>query len=225
MSRFLLRSLLVVFFLFLSPANLSAAPAQQWLFSNTRLLDFEGKRLDLTLHTRFQGLDEEPTLYQIQPRFSLNCGKYFRCATNYSFFALRSKDTTGEELTERQNRLEFELNPRFKISDSWSYIGRNRIEYLMNSEFSYINSRFRHRDSLERQQIFGLSLRAFFANEIFYNLEESTVSQFRVVPLGVRIPWDKEEFSLYPMLVSNKRDGDWQHAIIIGVDFFFDLFG
>lgn len=201
----------------------NAQETQKWAFVTARLWEEEDKRLDLTTHARAESLDEQPTLYQLQPRFSLRCGKYFRCATNYSFFALRSKTIAGEEEIEHQNRLETELNPFFKISDTWSYIGRNRFEYLVDSKFDYINSRIRHRDQIELLNPLGLPIKLFLSNEIFFSRSEMSLNQNRFIPVGIRFPSDEREVSIYPMIITNKRDEEWSNILVLGLDLFFDL--
>jgi hypothetical protein len=202
----------------------SAQETQKWMFATLRLWEEASQRLDFTTHTRFESLDEQPTLYQLQPRFSFSCGKYFRCATNYSFFALKARENSGEEKTEHQNRFEGELNPFFKISDRWSYNGRNRFEYLVDSKFDFINSRIRHRDLVERLNPFGLPIKAYISNEIFFSQSDQSFNQNRFIPLGIRIPWDDTEVSIYPMILTNKRDGEWNNALVLGLDLFLDPF-
>jgi hypothetical protein len=199
-------------------------PTQQWAFATTRLWEEDDKRFDFTTHVRLESLEEQPILYQLQPRFSLSCGKYFRCATNYSFFALNSRTATGEETTEHQNRFEAELNPFFKFSDTWSYNGRNRLEYLIDSDFDYINSRIRHRDAIEHLNPFGLPIKLFTSNEIFFSRLELSFNQNRFIPLGLRVPWNDTEISIYPMILTNKRDGDWNNIFVLGLDLFLDPF-
>jgi hypothetical protein len=200
-----------------------ASPSQQWIFTTARLWQEQNQRLDLTFHTRLSGLDQKPTLYQLQPRYSMKCGEYFRCAANYSFFSLNRTSNSGEEQIEHQNRFEGELNPHFTFNEELTYQGRNRFEYLLDERYSEINSRFRHRDLLEVKHPLGLKIKAFVSNEIFYSFGDDSLNQFRFVPLGFRFPWLGNEYSLYPMLLSNKSNGEWDHALVIGLDLFFDF--
>jgi hypothetical protein len=225
-SRLFCRHFLQLIFLTitLSAATVRSETPQLWDFTHFRFYDDEKTRLDLTLHGRLVEDVSKLSVLQIQPKISRKVSQGLRLGLNYSYFSIRrTNDSTGEDQFVNQNRAEFEVLPEFRLNDLFNLVQRTRYEYLMDNDFEKLNTRLRHRLQLISEPVNSKGLRLFTGTELFYDIGARSFNQARTVPVGIRIPCFGVDWGISPMWLNQKRDGDWDHAVVLQLDTWLDL--
>jgi len=208
-------ALVLTTFLWL-PAHQALAIDEVWVFQHLALERTRQREFFLSIHERAKDSDI-PTLYQIQPRAAVAIGDWSWVGFNYSFFGIRKRDNAiaDENLFTHQHRLEPELQIRVNVRDGTRYVGRNRFEYLMDSEFRNLNERFRHRSQFIFNTPFHEQILFLSQIELFYDFGVNRLNQTRTSPIGLRIiqgPWS---FQAQPMIVHvATKDGDWNSNLV-----------
>lgn len=120
-----------------------------------------------------------------------------------------------------QNRLEFEVNPRFKLSESWTLSLRNRMEVRFIEDRSDSSSRFRHRTQLCRPLEFGPVSDYSASVELFYLLDLNKINEVRTVPLGIGMKLtESTKLNLFYMIQSQRVGSttSWSHGHALGTN-------
>lgn len=208
----------------ISAITAHAETPQLWDFTHFRLYD-EGKtRLDLSLHGRL--VDDVPKLsvVQIQPKLSRKVAEGLRLGLNYSYFSIRrTNNASGEDQYVNQNRAEFEVLPEFRLGELFTLIQRTRYEYLMDSDFEKLNTRLRHRIQFVTEPLNNIGIRLVSGTELFYDIGARSFNQARTVPAGIRFPCFGVDWGLSPMWLTQKKDGQWDHAAVLQLETWVDF--
>lgn len=198
------------------PFRAASAIDEVWAFQHLALDRTKQHEFFLSIHERAKDSDI-PTLFQIQPRATWALSERIWAGFNYSFFGIRRRDDNiaNEQLFTHQNRLEPELQVRLTLSDRIRYVGRNRFEYLMDSEFRNLNERFRHRSQFIFNTPFHDQILFLSQIELFYDFGVNQLNQTRTSPLGVRYIQGTWAFQAQPMFVHlDSRDGGWRSNLV-----------
>lgn len=218
-----LASLLVI--LLCAPVRDAVCIDEVWAFQHFALERTNDREFFLSIHERAKGSDI-PTLFQIQPRATFAIGDWTWAGFNYSFFGIRRQDNAvaNEDLFTHQNRLEAEVQFRGRVSDGTRYVGRNRFEYLMDSEFRNLNERFRHRSQFLFSTPFHDQIMLLSQIELFFDFGASRLNQTRTAPLGLRYihgPW---AFQAQPMFVHfDPQNTGWRSNLIANFEITYDF--
>ena len=191
-----------------------------WAFQHLALERTKEREFFLSIHERAKDSDI-PTLFQIQPRAAFAIGDWTWAGLNYSFFGIRRQENgiANEDLFTHQNRLEAELQFRVPVSDAIRYVGRNRFEYLMDSEFRNLNERFRHRSQFLFSTPFHDQILILSQIELFYDFGASRLNQTRTAPLGLRYIYGPWSFQAQPMFVHlDRQDTGWRSNLIANIE-------
>lgn len=151
-------------------------------------------------------------------RYKFKAHKNLQLGFGYTYLDVRNVEA---DTWTHQNRLEFELNPKFKLNDDWTLALRNRMEVRFIEERSDSSARFRHRIQLSRPVELG-PISSYYANiEGFYLLDLDKVNEVRTVPIGTGIKLaENTKLNLFYMIQS-KRIGStssWSHAHALGTN-------
>lgn len=149
-------------------------------------------------------------------RYKFKARKNLQLGFGYTYIDVRTIKTDSWR---DQQRLEFEVNPSFKLDDNWKLSLRNRMEVRFYEDRGDSSSRFRHRTQLSRPIDFG-PFKSYYANvELFYLLDLEKVNEVRTIPVGSGIKLgENTKLNLFYMIQS-KRTGntsEWNHAHALG---------
>ncbi len=116
-----------------------------------------------------------------------------------------------------QHRLELELNPHKKLSQTIELQNRNRFEFRWIEDKGSDNTRFRQRWGLNFLIPNGKLVKAYFVNnEYFYDFNKALINENRFIPIGIQLPpMGNSKMSLFYMIQS-KRNDDWSQAHVLG---------
>ncbi|HAV13769.1 MAG TPA: hypothetical protein DCX06_09830 [Opitutae bacterium] len=160
----------------------------------------------------------EENLWLASLRYKFKAHKNLQLGFGYTYIDVRNITTDSWR---DQQRLEFEVNPSFKLDDNWKLSFRNRMEVRYYEDRDDSSSRFRHRTQLSRPIDLG-PLSSYYANvELFYLLDLEKVNEVRTVPVGTGIRLgENTKLNLFYMIQS-KRTGStstWNHAHALGTN-------
>ena len=193
----------VVYFICFIPSGYGQSlDSELWLFNHFVLEKGESREIILSLHGRASDLDS-PSLYQIQPRYSVPFDSWIWGGFNYSFFGIRKTGAAveNEDLFTNQHRLEGEIQLRFTLSEGARYVGRYRFEHLLDDRFDEINNRFRHRSQFLLSSLFPEVGTVVSQIELFYDFGEDRLNQTRSAPLGLRVTRGSWTLQAQPMII------------------------
>ena len=151
-------------------------------------------------------------------RYKLKSHKNLQLGFGYTYLDVRNITTDSWA---HQHRLEFEVNPKFKLDENWTLALRNRMEVRFIEDRDDSSSRFRHRLQLSRPVNLG-PFTSYYANvELFYLLDLDKVNEVRTIPLGTGIELSEStKLNLFYMIQS-KRVGStssWNHGHALGTN-------
>ena len=136
----------------------------------------------------------------------------------YTYLDVRNVDT---DTWTHQQRVEFDFNQKFKISEAWTLTFRNRMEVRFIEDRSDSSSRFRHRIQLSRPVEIG-PICSYYTNiEGFYILDTEKINEVRTVPIGLDFKMnEKTHLSLFYMIQSNRvgSTASWNHGHVLGTN-------
>ncbi|MEN8662758.1 MAG: DUF2490 domain-containing protein [Lentimonas sp.] len=135
-------------------------------------------------------------------RYKFKAHKNLQLGFGYTYLDVRN--VTTDSWT-HQHRLEFEVNPKFKLDENWTLTVRNRMEVRYIEDRDDSSSRFRHRLQLSRPINLG-PFTSYYANvELFYPLDLDKLNEVRTVPLGGGIQISEStKFNLFYMIQSKR---------------------
>jgi hypothetical protein len=190
---------------------------QLWNILNVENYRKDALTISSMIHTRWHKEEDFLRFFQFAERFSWKISENLSLGANYSFLGTHGKYIKSNEEGGyyRQHRLEAEVNPRFKITNSIKYLSRNRFEYLTKEDFDYLSTRVRHRSTIEVPLTYKQLSSLFISSEIFYNLTASQFDQVRTIPLGLRLKSGSIVYTIAPMIQSNKRENSWSETGIL----------
>ncbi|MGJ8638734.1 MAG: DUF2490 domain-containing protein [Opitutaceae bacterium] len=174
------------------------------------------------VHTYFDNrlVDDitEEKLWLGSLRYKFKAHKNLQLGFGYTYLDVRT--ITADTWT-HQNRLEFELNPSFKLNDDWKLSLRNRMEVRYIEDRDDSSARFRHRTQLSRPIDLG-PISSYYANvELFYLLDLEKVNEVRTVPAGAGIKLNDDlKLNVFYMIQSNRvgNTSEWNHAHALGTN-------
>lgn len=174
--------------------------------SNTAL--FMGNRYDA---------DDGPYVQIISPRYKRMVMPWLETGYGLSFLSIESL-STGERFT--QFRPEFELTPKFRLTDQLQFELRNRMEWRWNEgqEFTWHRSRHRVQLGYRLAEKIGPVTRFFINNEILTDLnKKGELWENRAIPMGVTLASSKQtDLDLFYMIFSVNHPSGWVHESVIG---------
>jgi len=118
-----------------------------------------------------------------------------------------------------QGRPEFELNPKFDLTDHLHVEWRNRMEWRDNEGEDFTTHRTRHRLQLAwtLPQPVGPLTRVFASNEWLIDFHKGEWSENRLVPAGLTFKTSTHtDLDLFYMLLSHHTHDEWETEQVIG---------
>ncbi len=202
-------------FLTLLPAALLAEGTQGW-YQNTIWLQLDerwsvGNFIDL----RFDDGVREISTWIVSPRVRYKLNPGLQLQVNASFLESYNADETRRS---DWFRLEFELNPTFKLSESLTLTFRDRIEWRWRNWGTDYGYRIRVRPQLNwtinRTGLF----RGFYVNnEIFYDFDKNHFTENRLTPLGLTLhPSERMELCLFYLWRTRRGATAWKNYHVFG---------
>jgi len=203
-------------FLVLLPAGLLAEGFQGWYQSSVWLrLDDKwsvGAFADLRAD---QGFGEIHT-WILSPRVRYALNETWQLQANLSVLEALNPDETARA---DALRLEFEVNPTFRLGDTVTLSLRDRLEWRWREGGDDYAVRLRVRPQLDwtlrREGVF----RGLYANlESFFDFEQKAYAEQRLVPLGLVFrPWEHGELRCYYILRTVRARVGWRDYDGLGV--------
>lgn len=116
-------------------------------------------------------------------------------------------------------RLEFEVNPTFRLTDALTLSLRDRVEWRWREGGDDYAVRLRVRPQLDwilRREGFFRGLYANF--ETFYDFDQDRATEHRLTPLGVILrPWERGELRCYYILRTVRGRAGWRDYDGLGI--------
>ena len=201
--------------LLLLPLSLLAEGAQGWYQHNLWVrLDERwsvGNYLDLRVD---DGLRETHT-WIASPRVRYDLHPDLQLQFNVSFLEAVNADETARP---DWLRLEFEVNPTFRLAEGWTLSFRDRLEWRWRDGGDDYGFRIRVRPQLDwtlRTQ--GLFRGLYASNEVFYDFDRNRCTENRLIPLGVTLrPSDRVELRLFYLWRTTLGAQRWQNYHVLG---------
>ncbi|MFU8848418.1 MAG: DUF2490 domain-containing protein [Opitutales bacterium] len=199
------------------PASLAARDdlqAWQWLSLNF----WQAGPHSASLYLDHRMVDDVSTtgVWVGGPRYKYAAHKYLQLGLGFVYLDVQNLETGSWTY---QLRPELEINPRFRINESWSFHFRNRLEVRYIESQSGPNVRSRHRPQLTYAFEWKAVEKIYANTELFYSHESHEVNEFRSVPLGVGFKLtEAAKLNLFYMVQSKRQAGgsDWSHNHILG---------
>lgn len=166
----------------------------------------------LKLEQRFVDDFSDFALHNYAPGFVYKFNRFFDGELNYKFEREKSKtDWTDEHRVEMIGILKWQWSEiNFKL--------RNRLEYRnIDGNESW---RLREKIKLKKAVSFhGFYFKPYVSEEIFYDFKIGDINQNRFsVGISKEFGWDLE-MSVFYLFKSNKKNGKWSNANILGTEF------
>ncbi|MDX1680340.1 MAG: DUF2490 domain-containing protein [Akkermansiaceae bacterium] len=198
-----------------SPTASATDDTQLWNWIILNLWENDTHRLYTYMDNRVSDDMSEERLWLMSLRYKYKVNPNLQLGLGYTY--LDSHNTTTDVWRDQQ-RLEFELNPSFKL-DEWKLHFRNRLELRFYQDSDEASYRFRQRTQLSRPIDLGC-FDGFYTNiETFYMPDIDRINEFRTIPVGLGMPLgDQTKLNLFYMIQS-QRDGTsshWTHAHVLG---------
>ncbi|CRX38722.1 DUF2490 domain-containing protein [Estrella lausannensis] len=123
----------------------------------------------------------------------------------------------AETLFQHRHRLELELNPRFKICENIEFKFRNRYELIKEEREAKLIQKFRQRQEIAYKPGIKWLKSVALSNEIFYNITINKVDEYRLIPLDLAFPLQKDHrYKLYTMIRWRDSPTGWHPQFILG---------
>lgn len=208
-------SLLLFLFLSLSLSSLTAEDAQAWITASIPVTDFKKVKFAFWQQYRL-GL---PQIKLVDSRYSILAVRplypWLDSEVHVTLIYARKLEETAFKQT---RRLELELNPRFHLKEDLEVKFRNRYELLHREDTPHQYQKFRQQQKLVQKLDRGSLKSAALYNEIFYNITENRVDEYRFVPLELDFAsGEKYTYNLYTMIRWRKPKQSWNTQLIWGL--------
>jgi hypothetical protein len=199
------------------PAAQAESDSQWWPAIYARVWANEAHAFALYGESWFVEDVSQQKLWLASVKYSYALHQNIKIGANYTYLEIQNLET---EVWRGQHRFEFEANPHFKLVDRWQIELRNRLEVAYNENASdQPEFRSRHRMQLSRSLELGRITKLYAGSELFYSFEREAVSEFRSIPLGLRVRlFDPVTLDLNYMIQSKRlgQTSDWYHSNIFG---------
>lgn len=172
-----------------------------------------------TAHFRLVDDSSDPALYRIGQAIIINPVRWLQAGLAYRF--TESKNRSG--LWRHQHRGEFQLTPRFWLTNDIHFGFRNRLELRWNEDAPNRNERSRHRVRFSVRTPRWYYLRETYGgSEIIVDYDRGEISENRAVPLGFLFRLnDTMGLRTFYMFRSQRIGSDWIHSHVLGTGFSF----
>ncbi|CDR33093.1 DUF2490 domain-containing protein [Criblamydia sequanensis] len=215
MLKFLVYSLII-----LSLFKLKGEAAEYWQRVTAPFLKKGNWTFDIQGEIRFRDLIDKGYHYQVRERNQYKFSKWLTAGVNGVFITSRG---IGEPNYHDEYRLDLDVIPFIEINKNVSLQLRNRLEIRKKEHVSYIEERFRARQTF----IFPISEKGILqdyrpSNEVFYDFSEKRFSENRFIPLEVTLKFSKT-FLVRPfvMVKTNYRNLHYKSILVLGGDIVF----
>lgn len=133
---------------------------------------------------------------------------------HYNWINLR---TQSENAFKSAHRIDIELNPHYNIHPQIEFKARNRYEIIKREHFPKLLQRFRQRLQLVVKIAFKCLKSYSFHNELFYDINNHDIFEFRFVPMEFTFYLGKEHsLQVFAMTRWQKFENTWKSQMILG---------
>lgn len=187
---------------------------QTWQTVSLRWLDTQTVDLTTVLQTRFYNDSSDFSLGRIGQAVSSDPLPWLRVGVAYRY--TEAKDSAGA--WRHQHRGEFQVTPRYRLTDRVSVSLRNRFEWRTAQGANEVHEVLRMRLQLNVATPEWKAVRGFYVgNECFHSFDQEVIYENRVVPLGLRFPLhEKAVLRVFYLLRSVRGTDAWRHAHVLG---------
>lgn len=192
---------------------------QYWSRYQVKLLDTE--HIDFVNFWEFRAFEDasDVGLWYTSQKLIFDYFKNLQFGLNYTYLENESASPrSGKVHSKYQHRLELEANPHWKWGDWLRIDNRNRVEFRWIQDKGSDNGRYRQRWQVSVPVKNIPKVQKIYANnEVFWLFETGKVNENRLIPLGVSFKvTEKSSLSLFYMIQSRKRGGNWTSNQILG---------
>ncbi|MEO6244050.1 MAG: DUF2490 domain-containing protein [Opitutaceae bacterium] len=189
-----------------------------WHTLSLGVLENERWKLTALGQVRFRDHSSQLFAYVLSPQVEFKASPYLRVGLNYTYLPAKPP---GRSRFLDQKRWEFELNPRWPVSEQLTLDLRNRYELRWIEGRAGINERSRHRPQATFRLRHAGPLESVFAHhEIFYDYVLHRRTETRLVPAGFNFRLSpRAGFLSYYLIRSVLAAREWTHSQVIGTQF------
>jgi hypothetical protein len=134
---------------------------------------------------------------------------------------LSALETLNADETVRADwlRLEFEVNPTFRLNDALTLSFRDRVEWRWRDGGDEYTTRIRVRPQLDwTLRNAGLFRGLYANNEVFFDFNQERVTENRLTPLGLTLrPWENGELRCFYLHRTTRGPDGWRDYDGFGV--------
>lgn len=109
-----------------------------------------------------------------------------------------------------------ELNPHFALNKKVELRLRNRYELIKDEHEPKLIQIFRQRHQVVIQTDAKFITSVSLHNEIFYQINDNSISQDRFVPLELRLAIGKHSYNVFSMIRWRRSENSWSTQLVIG---------
>jgi hypothetical protein len=195
--------------------KLTAEDSQAWITAIIPITDFKTVKFSFWQQYRLglpqtKLVDSRYSILAVRPLYD-----WLDSEVHVTLIYSRKLEETPFKQT---RRLELELNPHFHLKKNVEVKFRNRYELIHREDTPHQYQKFRQQQKLVQKLDRGSLRSASIHNEIFYNMTENRVDEYRLVPLELDFAWgEKYTYNLYTMIRWRKPTHFWKTQLIWGL--------